>query len=556
MTNRFAHRLPSVSLAIRPSKTRVQYETSNVLRVWAITLTAIVFGILTPLVANSQNQAQDAIDSFVEAVMSEFEVPGLSIAIVKDGQLIVTKGYGVKQLNGKNTPANSVDEHTLFGIASNTKAFTATALGLLVEEGNIGWDEPVINYLPTFRMSDPYVTQEMTIRDLLVHRSGLGLGAGDLMWWPPSDYDRKEIVRRLRYLPLETSFRSAYAYDNVLYSVAGEVIEAVSGETWEQFVQHRILDVVGMRSSNVLHSAAGEGGNVAAPHAAVDGTVREISAFKSDNTNPAGGINATANDIAKWMIVQLDSGRVAPDKRLFSPQTTRELWTIVTPIPTGDPPSYLWPLKTNFNGYALGFGVRDYRGKKLVTHTGGLPGFVSRLSLIPEDKIGVAVFTNQESGDAFNAISSFILDFYLEAEDFDWLAAFKRTRDYRVQNIARIEAMSETHETDESEPSLPAERYSGTYRDVWYGDVTIELINEKLVMQFSHTPSLRGVLEHHQHDTFVVRWNDRELRADAFITFVLTPRGTVASAKMLPASPLVDFSYDFQDLDLKRINQE
>jgi CubicO group peptidase (beta-lactamase class C family) len=187
-----------------------------------------------------------------------------------------------------------VDARTLFGIASNTKAFTATALGLLVEAGKIEWDAPVVRYLPAFAMWDPFVTRELTVRDLLVHRSGLGLGAGDLLWWPESTYDRKEIARRLRFIQPATSFRTAYAYDNVLYLVAGEIIEATSGQTWENFVTSRILAKVGMTGTNVRHSAAAGGGNVTTPHAPIDGKVRP---FESDNTNPAGGINSSAEDM-------------------------------------------------------------------------------------------------------------------------------------------------------------------------------------------------------------------------------------------------------------------
>ncbi len=260
------------------------------------------------------------LDSFVQRVMQAFDVPGVSLAIVKGNQVVLARGYGVRKL-GDPTP---VDGKTLFGIASNTKVFTAAALGLLVEQGKLQWDAPVINYLPWFQMWDPYVTRELTIRDLLVHRSGLGLGAGDLLWWPASTYDRKEIARRLRYIKPATSFRSAYAYDNVLYLVAGEVIETLSGQSWEDFVSTRILAKVGMTSSNVRHSAATAGGNVAAPHAPVDGNVRPIQPFDSDNTNPAGGINACAEDMAKWMKVLLSEGQLADGSRLFSAATWRQ----------------------------------------------------------------------------------------------------------------------------------------------------------------------------------------------------------------------------------------
>src|SRR5262249_22667832 len=349
------------------------------------------------LVLPATQGAPPDLDAWVQRAMKTFEVPGVSVAIVKDGGVVVARGYGVKKL-GEPAP---VDAKTLFGIASNTKAFTATALGVLVDEGKIRWDAPVIDYVPSFQLSDPYVTREMTVRDLLVHRSGLGLGAGDLLWWPPSTYDRKEIMRRLRYVPLATSFRSAYAYDNVLYLVAGEVIEAVSGKTWEDFIATRILARVGMTSSNVRHSDAARGGNAAAPHARVDGVVRPIAPFDSDNTNPAGGINSNADDMAKWMIVQLDEGRLPDGSALLQPATAGQLTTIVTPMPIGAGAPELRDVRPNFNGYGLGFQVRDYRGRKLVTHTGGLPGYVSRVAMMPEVRVGVAVLTNQESGAAF-----------------------------------------------------------------------------------------------------------------------------------------------------------
>ena len=242
-------------------------------------LSALALTLSAPL---SAQQPPPGFDAYVKQVMETFTVPGLSVAIVKDGKVILAKGYGVRRI-GSATP---VDALTQFGIASNTKLFTATALGILVEEGKLAWDKPVVDYLPAFAMSDPYVTREMTIRDLLVHRSGLGLGAGDLLWWPASTYDRKEIFRRIRYVPLSTSFRSAYAYDNVLYLVAGEVIEAVSGQAWEDFVRQRILAKVGMTNSDVHHSAAGGSGNVAGTHAEVNDTVRPVAPMLSDNTNP------------------------------------------------------------------------------------------------------------------------------------------------------------------------------------------------------------------------------------------------------------------------------
>ena len=494
--------------------------------------------------ANTPGPVPRDFDAYVARVMRQFDVPGVAVAVVKDGRVVLAKGYGVRKL-GESTP---VDEHTLFGIASNTKAFTATALGILVEEGKLRWDAPVINYLPWFQMYDPFVTREMTIRDLLVHRSGLGLGAGDLMWWPSSTYDRKEIARRLRYIKPATSFRSAYAYDNVLYSVAGEVIEAVSGQAWEDFISTRILARVGMRESNVRHSAAANGGNVATPHAAIDGKVRPIAPFTSDNVNPAGGINASAADIAKWLMVQLDSGKLGDGSRLFSPRTTFELWTIVTPYRVGRLPPELAGLQASFAGYGLGFEMRDYHGRKIVSHTGGLPGYVSRIAMVPDERLGIAVFTNQESGEAFQALTYRLLDHYLGAPATDWIPVYARLKTSNDSANTAQERNAALKRDTASRPSLPLEKYTGTYRDAWYGDVTIALEAGKLVMRFSHTPSLTGDLEHFQYDTFIARWRDRELRADAYVSFALKPDGTIDQVKMAAVSPATDFSFDFQDL--------
>ena len=484
-------------------------------------------------------------DAYVEQVRRTFEVPGMAVAIVKDGKVVLAKGYGVKKL-GEPGP---VTPRTRFGIASNTKAFTATALGILVEEGKVEWDAPVVRYLPEFAMYDPWVTREITVRDLLVHRSGLGLGAGDLMWWPTSNLDRKEIVRRIRYIRPATSFRTAYAYDNVLYSVAGELIERVSGQTWEDFVTKRILQRVGMTQSNVQHSDM-SGPDVATTHARVDGVVRVVTPFLGDNTNPAGGINSTAEDMAKWMIVQLDSGRLADGSRLFTGRTTRQLWEMVTPIPPGPPPASMPWLRRRFNGYALGFGVRDYAGYKLLSHTGGLPGYVSLVMMVPDLRLGVAVLTNQESGGAFNSVGLRVVDHYMGSPQRDYPALYKALEDAAEREARDIEAKARTVRDSASGPSLALAKYAGTYTDPWYGDVAITLDGGKLLMRFSHTPSLVGDLVHWQHDSFVVRWRERELRADAYVTFSLTPDGTVERARMQAVSPLTDFSFDFQDLEL------
>jgi CubicO group peptidase (beta-lactamase class C family) len=510
---------------------------------------------LGPRVMAGQNAAAPpaGFDAYVERVIKTFDVPGVAVAIVKDGQVVLAKGYGVRAL-GK---PERVDADTRFGIASNTKVFTATAIAMLVEQGKIEWDAPVIRYLPDFAMYDPFVTRELSVRDLLVHRSGLGLGAGDLLWWPASTYDRAEIARRLRFVKPATSFRSAYAYDNVLYLVAGQLIEKVSGQSWEDFVATRILAPIGMRSSTVRHADAASGGNVAATHAEVNGVVKQIAPMVSDNTNPAGGINATASDMARWMSVQLDSGRIYGgirdiEKRLYTPASAREIWSIVTPIPVrARARAGFEHLRPNLSGYALGLGVSDYRGNLRLQHSGGLPGYVSLVTMIPGKRLGVAVLTNQESTEAFNAITLRAIDNYLNVPELDYLGLFAALRDTARKQLAQATQRAAAARDSSSGPSLSLATYAGRYVDSWYGDVSITKEPGGLVMRFSHTPQLVGDMSHWQHDSFLVRWRDRELRADAYATFALNPDGTIDQLKMAPASDDVDFSFDFQDLLLR-----
>jgi CubicO group peptidase (beta-lactamase class C family) len=491
------------------------------------------------------------LDVFAGKVLKQFEVPGMAVAIVKDGEVVAARGYGIRD-TAKATP---VDAHTLFAIASNTKAFTATALGILVEEGKLNWDDPVVDHLPWFQLSDPYVTREITVRDLLVHRSGLGLGQGDLLLWPNTTYDRKEIVRRLRHLPLKTSFRSAYAYDNGLYLAAGEIVEAVSGQPWEEFVAQRILGKLGMDDSKTGTADALAAADVAQPFASIEGKVRRIAPEVNENMAPAAGIFASAADMAKWLIVQLDSGRIAPDERLFSPSTTAELWACMTPIPIGDPPPELAALKRQFSCYGLGFAVWDYRGHKVVSHSGALGGYLSLVTMVPGLKLGIVVLTNQESEAASTAVTRHILDHYLKVSDIDWLAVLKTITDRNEAKDTAEEEKVYANRDSTSGPSLSISSYAGAYTDAWYGDIVIDQEQNGLVMRFSHTPVLVGDMEHWQHDTFIVRWRDREQRADAFVTFALNPDGSIDQARMKPVSPATDFSFDFQDLLLKPSRQ-
>jgi CubicO group peptidase (beta-lactamase class C family) len=492
----------------------------------------------------AQTGAPPDLDAYVARALKEFEVPGLAVAIVKDGKVELVKGYGVRKL-GEPAP---VDEQTLFGIASNTKAFTAAALAILVDEGKISWDDPVIKHLPGFQMYDSYVTREMTVRDLLTHRSGLGLGAGDLMFFPPTTFTREEIVSRLRYIKPATSFRSKYAYDNVLYLVAGQVVAAVSGKSWDDFIKERIFAPLGMTASNTSVKDLRPGGDFVSPHQKVEGKLQPVPYMNIDNTAPAGAINSNVAEMSKWVLAQLNEGAITGDRRLFSKRQSREMWSAQTPIPAGDPPPPLSALRSNFSAYGLGWGLNDYRGHKVVSHSGGLLGMVSRVRMVPDMKLGIVVLTNQEAGGAMEAISYYIIDHYLNAPATDWIGGFRSVFEQRLAQAKEVEKSQSAARNGESKPSLPAAKYAGRYNDAWYGEVTIALEEGKLVMRFSRSPGLVGDLEHWQYDTFVARWRDRSLYADAYVTFALKPDGGIDQMKMAPVSPLTDFSFDFQDL--------
>jgi len=490
--------------------------------------------------------AQDYLDSAVAQARRDFDVPGIAIAIVKDGRVALAKGYGVRRI-GSPEP---VTPRSLFRIASNTKAFTAAALAMLVDEGKIHWDDRVIDRLPAFEMYDPYVTRELTIRDLLTHRSGLSLGAGDLMFFPPTDLSRDEIMHRLRYIKPAASFRSRYAYDNLLYLVAGSIIPAVTGQTWDDFVRRRIFHPLGMTSTGNSTEFLQAAADVAIPHSKNGGKLEPLPHENVDNNAPAGSIVSCVADMARWVMLQLNHGEL-DGVRLFSETQSREMWTPQTILPIAPPPlAALAPVQPNFRTYGLGWHLDDYRGRKLVWHSGELAGYYSRVTMLPDLHLGIVVFTNQEEDGVYHSLTYTILDRYLGVPPTDWVGVFRQLAQKQAADAQAAMAQSGGHRNAASHPSLALAAYAGRYRDPWYGDVLIAETAGKLSIRFTHTPALAGDLEHWQYDTFVARWNNRSLGADAYVTFSLNPDGSIDRLKMSPVSPLTDFSFDFQDLDL------
>jgi CubicO group peptidase (beta-lactamase class C family) len=491
-------------------------------------------------------------DSRVESVMKDSGVPGAWVSIVEDDKVMLARGYGFRAL-GSTEP---VDADTLFQIGSTTKAFTAAALAILVEEGRLGWDDRVIDHLPGFRMYDPWVTREITIRDLLVHRSGLGPGQGDLMFVPSTTISRADLVRRIRFLKPKTSFRSAYAYDNVLYAVAGQVIEEVSGQTWEEFVEARVFAPLGMQSAVTNDVDRLTAPNRALPHGRI-GELRGVGPQQlfdeqkvalGANVGPAGAIASGASDIARWLQLQLAAGQLpGSEARLFTAANAREMWQPVVPVPVTPLPPPLADAAPQFRGYALGWNVQDYRGHKVIQHGGGTLGFRAIVALLPEKNVAWAIAMNSEDNEFTIGLHYELLDHYLGLTRRDWPRAFREFFD--VRNAKGLEAQrAAATARPASYPSLAPAAYAGEYADPWYGPIAITAADGKLAIDFRQTPGMIGPLEHWAFDTFVARWSD-PLIEPAFVTFALDAAGKPARITLKALSPVADFSFDYHDLE-------
>ena len=504
--------------------------------------------LLYTVVLRAQVISSTEIDALVEKTLKTFDVPGIAVAVVKDDKVIHAKGYGVRSLNTQQ----KVDENTLFGIASNSKAFTAAALGMLIDEKKLSWDTKVTDVIPEFKMYNPYVTEEFTVRDLLTHRSGLGLGAGDLMFWPDqNNFTLKDIIHNLRYLKPVSGFRTKYDYDNLLYIVAGEVVTRVSGMSWEEFIESRILQPLKMTQTAASFKRLKDKSNVIDPHAPVEGTLKVIRRDWSEVANAAGGIYSNIADMSKWIMMQMNGGKYDGNKQLFSKTIHEEMWTPQTIIPVRGSSVY----NTHFAGYGLGWFLSDVKGYKQATHTGGLAGIVTQVTLLPELKLGIIVFTNQQSGAAFTAITNTIKDSYLGIKGIDRI---KENHERVLQNEAEakkitteiwkdIEAQQKNN-TTKIDPNL----YVGSYEDKWFGEVVISVKNGKMWFDSKRSFQLTGELFPYKGNTFIVKWNERSMDADAYVMFDLDNTGKASGIKMQAISPLTDFSFDFQDLEFSR----
>ena len=481
------------------------------------------------------------LDAYLAKARDDWQVPGMAIAIVKDDRVVFAKGYGVREL-GK---PDKVDENTLFAIASNTKAFTAAALAILVDERKLSWDDRVQAYLPYFELYDSYVSHDFRIRDLLCHRSGLRTFSGDLIWYG-TPYSREDVVRRARFLKQAFPFRSGYGYSNIMFIAAGEVVEKASGRRWEDFIRERFLTPLGMKRTALSVKELAGRTNVATPHAETDNQLRTYPWRDWHNTVPAGGIISSVAELAEWLRLQLGRGSF-DGKTIFTERQSRVMWTPHVSFVSSKQSEERNPY-VRLNGYGLGWQLAAYRGEMMAQHGGAYDGMVSHTALLPDKKLGVVVLTNSTTGIA-NALAYKALDVYLGADDKDWSAdELKREREDK-QRKTEERARADGEHVLNTKPSLTLQSYVGTYGGPMYGDAEVKMENGKLVLVFLPNPELTGDLTHWHFDTFEVKWrNAFPWFGKGRVQFFLDNAGQVVELKV--DVPNEDFWFD--ELEFKR----
>lgn len=508
-------------------------------------LNAILFVLISlPLFVHAQtlDEKVKEIDDYAKTVLTTWKDSGagISIAIVKDDKVVMQKGYGIREI-GKPDKA---DENTVFAIASNSKAFTTAALGILVDEKKLAWDDKVSKYLPDFQMYDPWVTNELTIRDLVTHRVGLDTFSGDLLWYETT-YSPDEILRRVRFLKPVSSFRTRYGYQNLMFIAAGKVVEKASGTSWCDFVTTRILKPLDMNRTTCSIKSLPE--NAAWPHNESGGKLRVLQRGNVDGSYSAAALNSSVVDLSKWVRTQLGKGKFE-GKQIFSEQQSWQMhqqWFAQQVGPSSAPG--IQP--RHFSGIGMGWFVYDYYGRKIINHSGGLDGMLSYTVLIPEENAGFVVLTNSESP-AFAVMMSKIRDILVGAPKRDYNAeAIKRIADGKTSDAVE-KAKIDAARVKDTKPSLALTQYAGTYGDKLYGDVTVAVENGKLVMRFGPSPNFVADLEHWHYDTFEIKWRPSVSYnfPRGFVTFTIDKDGK--TDKLNVDQPNNDFW--FYELDLKR----
>ena len=476
---------------------------------------------LLPIGLAGQTVDHNQLDAYFTKMVRDWNLPGASIGVVKDGELVFTGNYGTKKMGTDQPP----DEHTLYAIASNSKAFTSALIGMLVQEGKLDWNDPVQQHLPYFQLYDDWVSRHTTIRDLLSHRVGLGTFSGDNIWYK-SNRSAEEIIRRVRHVPQAYDFRAGYGYSNLMYITAGEIIETVTGKSWAENVRERILEPLGMdRTIAVLNELEGKG-NFTTPHVLRDGNNRVLPWASWDNVAATGGLISSVSDVAKWMIFNLNHGITADGDTLLTKATRNLVWTPHNNFPvdhtTGD------ATDPDFAAYGLGWGLGEYRGHSRVSHTGGYDGMITAVTLLPDEHLGVVVLTNGTKS-PIRAASYYALDRFLGVvEEKDWSAQYLASADRRAANDTRI-ADRKTARVTGTQPSVQPEKFVGAYDSDLYGELRIEQRDGELKLIFSHSPDLTATLTHWHYDVWQMHWD----RPQAWFSFGTLKVNTDAQLRVM-----------------------
>ncbi len=483
-------------------------------RLLPVLLISLGTAIVPP--ASSQPAPLAGLDEWVEREMARWGIPGLSIAVVHQDSVVFARGYGVRRL-GETAP---VDEHTLFGVASTTKAMTAATLALLVDEGRIGWDDPVVRHLPNFALSDPWVTANVTVRDLLTHRVGVGRITGNRLRYLPNR-TRSDVIHQMRHHDFERPFRSGYVYSNAMYSVAGEIVPAVTGQSWDDFLRDRIFLPLGMNRSGTRVSEIGPGENAAWPHQEIDGRVEPIERRSWEVVAASAAVNTSAVEMAQWMRLHLGEPGVYRGTRILSEGAMMEMHR--PQVALGGSSLTAAP----FSAYGLGWSLTHYRGRDVAQHSGATDGMNTNLVLVPSENLGVVVMTNTFNN-LMSAIANRVIDAYLGVEDRDWGEV------YRVAYLRQFQAATARRDSIHAaripgtRTSLPLTGFAGAYHDDLYLDATVRQEGQRLVLQLWDDPEMIADLEHWHHDTFRAVWRNRAMREE-FVWFDLGRDGRVAA---------------------------
>ncbi|WP_254775218.1 serine hydrolase domain-containing protein [Pseudoxanthomonas sp. GM95] len=482
-----------------------------------------------------------------DQAMARYKLPGLAVGVVEDGQVVYLRTAGETRAGS----GEAVNADTLFKIASNTKAMTTGVLARLVDQGKLKWDDPVTKYLPDFRMYDPWVTRNIQVRDLLIHNSGLGLGAGDLMLWPePNDFTRTDIIAGLAHLKPTHSFRAHYAYDNLMYVVAGEVAAKAGGKPYDQLVREQLFGPLGMSRCQVGAFDRDAVGNVAQPHMVQDGrnvVVREDAAQVPDNPSmSAGGIRCSVRDMATWVRMWLDDGAAKP---WVSAEQRKALWTLHTPMPIG-PQLRAWD-GTHLYGYGYGWRLSDVDGQWRVAHTGTLMGMYSSVTLLPDRHVGFVVLINGEGEAARTTLTEALTKHYTQPGkplDVDHYAALLDAGKAKAK-AATPELVPDTSTRTVVAP-VEAKAWQGVYRDAWFGQVSLCPVGDRVEFRAAKSPRLHGpVMRVGQR--LLVDWEDPSVDAEPWLT--VSGAGKQATLTLAAIDPEADFSYDYRDLEFQRV---